>query len=522
MSFSNGGQSPPIPPPPAPLPRLAPAIVERERIAGWFDRHAELPLRYLVGSLGAGKTTAVVSHVQTLGGAGGYVALKADEPLQSFRGRLARTFGIDYVPASFESLVAAIATLAPRQIALDDLDRATPETLEEIADLVAAAPAGISFICAARARTALDAPRLVASGLAAVVDGPALAFDAGDVGRLAARVNVRAKPADVEQLLLQTEGWPLVASWAIREAAKNRRSLADAYELWRRDNARNFQELMDGEFRAAGETYRRMFGAALRDANAPEHTELVRALEARGLFTTYAGGAYRVYRVARQFDLDAPAAAGDAEPATLLAVRMFGRFEAEIGGRRVEWLRRREAQIFKYLLLKPSGAASRDELLAVFWPGAHSSLATQSLRTASSNIRKALATIVGYANVDRYYSSRGDISVRLENAVIDVRRFTAHVADGDAERERGHAQEAFAHYRAAESLYNGELLLGEYPEPWYAPRAEMFKSLYIAVLERIGEYLYDAGRTHEAHEYAERASRAALESAAPGRPGPEP
>lgn len=510
--------------PPAPIPRLAPSTVERERITGWFERHAELPLRYLVGSPGTGKTTALVRYLQTLD-RGGYVTLKHDEPLQSFRGRLARTFGIDYVPASFESLVAAVATLAPRQIALDDLDRAIPETLEEIGDLVVAAPAGISFICAARARTALDATRLVASGLAAVIDGPGLAFDAADIGQLAARTKVRASPADVVQLLEQTEGWPLIASWAIREAAKNRRSLADAYERWRDANARSFQELLDEELRMAGDTYRRMFHGALRNTTAPDHTERLRALEARGLFTVYVDGAYRTYRVARQFDPTAPATApapAPLQPTKLLAVRMFGRFEAEIDGRRIEWIRRREAQIFKYVLLKPSGTVSREELLDVFWPGAHLSHSTQSLRTASSNIRKALAAIVGYANVERYYSSRGDISVNLENAAIDVRRFTAHVADGDAERERGRLQEAFAHYRAAESLYGGELLMGEYPEPWYAPRAEMFKSLYIAVLERIGEYLYDAGRTNEAHEYAERARRAGLASTAPDESGTQP
>jgi len=509
--------------PPAPIPRLAPSIVERERITRWFERHADLPLRYLVGSLGTGKTTALVRYLQTLDSGAGYVTLKHDESLQSFRGRLARTFGIDYVPASFESLVAAVATLAPRQIALDDLDRAIPETLEEIGDLVAAAPAGISFICAARARTALDAPRLVASGLAAVIDGPGLAFDAADIGRLAAGAKVRATPADVAQLLELTEGWPLIASWAIREAAKSRRSLADAYELWRSANARNFQELLDQELRTAGDTYRRMFHSALRNTSAPDHAERLRALEARGLFTVYIDGAYRTYRVARQFDPTAPPVAPAAQqPAKLLAVRMFGRFEAEIDGRRIEWIRRREAQIFKYVLLGPSGTVSREELLDVFWPGVHHNHSTQSLRTASSNIRKALAAIVGYANVERYYSSRGDISVNLDNAVIDVRRFTAHVADGDAERERGRNQEAFAHYRAAESLYGGELLLGEYPEPWYAPRAEMFKSLYIAVLERIGEYLYDAGRINEAHEYAERARRAGSASTAPGEPGTQP
>ncbi len=507
--------------PPTPLPRLAQPVVGRERISRWFKLHADLPLRYLVGTLGTGKTTALVTYLEALGETGAYIALRSDESLQSFRGRLAGAFGIDYVPASFESLVAALATIAPRQIGLDDLYRATPETLEEIGELASSAPAGISFICAARSRTALDAPRFIASGLGAMIDGPQLAFEAEDIARLAALANVRASADQVEELRAQTEGWPLIASWAIRDAAKNRRSLADAYEHWRRDNARHFHELMDDELRSAGEAYRRAFRSALRGVGSPEQDERLRALEARGLFAYYADGTYRLYRVARQFDLAALSLRSEPEPVKLLAVRMFGRFEVEIGGRPVEWIRRREAQIFKYLLLKPGGAATREELLDIFWPDTVGH-AMQSLRTASSNIRKALAAVVGNANVDRYYSSRGDISVNLENAAIDVRRFTAHVADGDAERERGHVQEALAHYRAAEALYSGELLLGEYPEPWYAARTEMYRSLYVAVLERIGEYLYDAGRRNEAQEYAERARRSSLQSAAFAGPVAQP
>jgi DNA-binding SARP family transcriptional activator len=189
----------------------------------------------------------------------------------------------------------------------------------------------------------------------------------------------------------------------------------------------------------------------------------------------------------------------------MLAVRMLGSFEAAIDGRRVEWIRRREAQIFKYLLLKDDGAASRDELRDVFWPGVPVQLGTQSLRTASSNIRKALAALVGYPNVERYFSSRGDISINLDNVTVDVRRLRAHVADGDAERERGHARQALAHYRAAESIYRGELLLGEYPERWYAPHAAAYQALFVYVLERIGELLDAAGRPNDARQYAERA-----------------
>ncbi|GAC1307641.1 MAG: hypothetical protein NVSMB19_20480 [Vulcanimicrobiaceae bacterium] len=436
-----------------------------------------------------------------------YLALRGDESVDAFRGRLASSLGIGYKPASFAALLAALATVAPCEIALDDIDRATAETLEELGELIREAPLGIALIYAARTRTAIDARRTVASGFGAMLEGPALALDPDDVAHLAEFHQLAYSAADVARFLQETEGWPLVATWAMREAAGPGGTLAGSYDRWRRANARHFQELIDDELIAAGETYRAAFRSSLRGTGSAEERERLALLEGRGLFVFYDDGAFRPYRVARQFDIDPrPAvAAAPAAPANLLVVRCFGRFEAEIGGRKIEWIRRREAQIFKYLLLKPGGSASRAELLDIFWADAAGGLATQSLRTASSNIRKALATVVGYGAVDEYFSSRGDISVALDRAVIDVRRFTAHVADGDSERERGRRAEAFAHYRAAESIYGAELLGGDYPEPWYLGRGAMYRALYIGVLERIAEYHTDAGHGRHARDYALRA-----------------
>jgi len=490
-----------------PLPRLAPALVNRTRITAWLERHAEIPLRFLAATAGAGKTTAVVTYLEGLDHACAYVALKDDESLETFRERLARALAIAYVPASFDSLLAALATLAPCEIAVDEIDRGTAETLEELEELAAQAPAGVSFIYCGRSRTAIDGRRFLARGFGAMLDGPALAFDPDEVARLAELHGVGYAPADVARLLEETEGWAIVVSWAVRDAAETATGLTGAYDRWRRSNGRHFREFVEAELRAAGDRYRAAFRTALRGSGAPEERDRLAELEERGLFVYFSEGLYRPYRVARQFDLELPphGSDGDAGNADLLVVRMFGRFEVEIGGRRIEWIRRREAQLFKYLLLKPNGTATRTELRAVFWPGTDAHLATQSIRTASSNIRKAIAALTGYAHVDRYFSSTGDISVVLENAVIDVRRFTAHVANGDTELEAGRLHEAFAHYRAAEALYSGELLSGEYPEPWYAARAEMYKALYGGLLVRIAEYHADAGRGRHAREYTERA-----------------
>ncbi len=480
----------------------------RTGIGAWFSQHAETPLRLLAAPAGAGKTTAIVQYLGSLDSRSALVTLRDDDAPEQLRERVASALDIGYVPASFEALLAVLDACAPCTIAIDDADLGTPETLEELMSLVNEAPDGVSFIYAVRSRASLDASSAIARGLAVLLDDNQLALDADDVARLCEAVGVAFTSNDVARLLEETEGWPLVCHWVIRDAAAARSGLSGAYERWRRNSGRHFIEFLDGELKRAGDTYRLAFRTALSGTGTPEERDRLAFLESRGLFVRFTPNGCRPYRVARQFDLESVPATSilEPEPTALLVVRMFGRFEAEIGGRRIEWIRRREAQIFKYLLLKPEGSASRQELREVFWPEANAHLATQSIRTASSNIRKAFARIVGYGNVDRYFTSRGDMGVDVEHAVIDTRRFTAHVADGDADREAGRTQEALAHYRAAEALYGGELLSGDYPEPWYAPRAEIYRALYLGVLERLADIYTESGRERRAREYADRAA----------------
>ena len=463
-------------------------------------------MRFVTAPVGAGKTTAIVAYLATCERTTAYIALDRDETLDRFRARIADALALAYVPASADALAAALAALAPCEIVIDDVDRAPAETIEEIVDLVRNAPIGVAFVLAARSRTVIDAPSFIARGFGAALEARALAFTADDIARLCDFHGVTYATPEIARFLEETEGWPLAANWVLRDAASDGASLAGAFDRWRRTNARHFREFIDTELRRAGTLYHEAFRAALGGATSAGYREGLGLLEGRGLFVTYADGIYRPYRVARQVDVETlPSALRASSDAALLVVRMFGRFEASIGERKIEWIRRREAQIVKYLLLKPDGSATRSELLTTFWPGTSSHAATQSLRTASSNIRKAFAAIVGYAEVERYFSSRGDVAVALERTVIDVRRFSAHVADGDVERERGHLAEAFAHYRAADSIYAGELLGGEYPEPWYVARAAIYTELFLGVLERLTEYHTDAGHIRQAAEYAARA-----------------
>ncbi|MGP6159518.1 MAG: AAA family ATPase, partial [Vulcanimicrobiaceae bacterium] len=394
------------------LPRLSPGVLHRARIESWLERNASRPLRFLCGPAGLGKTTALTLYLGPRPRAF-YLTLSDVEAPEQLREQLARAAGILPLFGSFAAMVTALAAEAPCEIAIDGLDAATPELLEELAELAAALPEGASLLFAARSRNVIDMRRFLANGLAAMLDASQLAFDADELACLAEFHHVAYVPADVARLLEETDGWPIVAAWVIRDADETGAPLAGAYDRWRRRAGRLFNEFMLDELRALDPPSRAALHAVLSGAS--DDADALAALEAQGLFVQFTGDGYRMYRVARQFEAGVkPAPETESEPPRLLVVRMFGRFEAEIGGRRIEWTRRREAQLFKYLLLKPNGSATRAELRSVFWPEGDYHLATQSLRTASSNIRKALAVIVGYANVERYFSSRGDISVNLD------------------------------------------------------------------------------------------------------------
>lgn len=480
-------------------------MIRRPRIEGWFARNANVPLRLVCAPAGSGKTTALAQHLLQSSGRAAYLQLGDGEAPAEFRGKLAQALSLQGPSRSYPELLDALRTCAPCEISIDDFDRAGPELLAELTALIGDAPTGVSLIYLGRARDAIDVERFLAVGIAVALDAGRLAFSADEMVGLAESLGIACATPEVGRLLEETEGWAIVVSGAIRAAAENGNSLAGAYERWRRGNGRHFAGFIKSELRHLSRTDKERFGLALKSDGTTSAT--LAEFEARGLFVRYDDGVYRPYRVAQQFAAEVlpAAAAKDARQSPLLVVRMFGRFDATIEGTPIAWIRRRDQQLFKYLLLKPDGTAARAELREIFWPEADAHLATQSVRTACSNVRKAIAALVGYDRVDRYFYAHGnDVVVNLGNAVLDVRRFSAHALDGDAELERNNIEGAIAHYVAAEALYNGELLSGDYPEPWYLPRAEMYKAVYIGILERLADLHVDSGDDRRAREYADR------------------
>ena len=496
------------------LPRLAPSTVRRPRLERWLASHSAIPVRLIVAPAGSGKTTLLLRYLPNSTIDAAYCALEpACTPAQLF-GLIAGALALRTIPTTLGALVDTLhATIRePLELVVDDVDNATPEAISVLRRLVEEAPEVLSFIYTSRSRDAIDAKSWVARGLAVLCDTERLAFDASEAELLAEACGVPHTRNEVGRLLEESDGWAIVVSGAIRSAAEDSRSLSDAFENWRTRYGQVFTEFIAADLDRAREEDRALVRSLIAGASCDDERRL-QSLEAQGLFVIHEGDHYRPFRPVRQLRGGRARLAPSASLAPLV-VRMFGRFEARIENQEVPWVRRRDQQLVKYLLLKPNGAATRAELATVFWPEADKHLAAQSVRTACSNIRKAIASIVGYACVDLYFRSDPDVSLDLSNVVADVRRFTAHVNDGDAAYDRGDLDEAGVHYRAAEELCTGALLEGDVPEPWFAREALVLEERHLVLLERMAEAAFESNDMRTAAEYAHRVQRLR-----PGHPG---
>jgi len=483
------------------LPRVAPSTVRRTRLERWLASHVAVPLRLVIAPAGSGKTTLLLKYLPNSAVDGAYCALPQGASPAAMLELVATALSLPHMPGSYDDLVMGLraAILEPTELAIDDVDNASPETAAQLRRLVEDAPEQLTFIFTSRSRDALDAKTWIARGLAVLCDHRRLAFDPAETELLAETCGVPCTHLEIGRLLEESDGWSIVVSGAVRAASEDSRSLSDAYEHWRSRYGQLFTEFIAADLDRAGEEDRALVRGLIAGASVDDQERLHR-LEAQGLFVVADDDGYRPLRPIRQ--LRGRVRLAPSARFSPLIVRMFGRFEAQIDGQDVGWVRRRDQQFIKYLLLKPTGSATRTELASVFWPDGDRQLAAQSVRTACSNIRKAIASQVGYACVDLYFRADPDVSLDLTKVVADLRRFNAHIADGDASYDRGDVQEAAVHYRAAEELYSGRLLDGDAPEPWFSSQAQLLEDRYVIVLERLAQTAFDEGDMKSAADYA--------------------
>jgi Bacterial transcriptional activator domain len=467
------------------MPRLGPSIVRRQGLEDWLARYSSVPVRFLVAPAGFGKSMALAGYLRHTARNGLYCALSAGADSAAVWGGVAHTLQLERQLASHEDAMRALAARAPLELALDCEEVPDESGIEAVLNLIDDLPEGVSLLISCRSRAPFRVGRFVSEGSAVLCDAERLAFDAAEIRHIAETLGVPFTHADVLRMLEVTDGWPQVVSGALRKAGEDNLPLAQAFEHWRVRYGHLFNEFLAEGLkyvpeREADAVLKLMSGSHLDDR------AQMQALEEQGLFVIHTAEGYRPLRAlsrSRVYDRYGRRA----EAVSPMEVRLFGWFLAEIDRQPIDWVRRRDRQIFKYVALQPGGRVSRAELSQVFWPGAERHLVAQSLRTVCSNIRKAIAHIVGFKQVESYFHAGDEISIDLDNVIIDVNRFVTHVNDADEQYERGEMRAAYAHYRNAARVYRGDLLIGDAHEPWVSTLDVLLKQRHVVVLERIAQ-----------------------------------
>jgi predicted ATPase len=166
---------------------------------------------------------------------------------------------------------------------------------------------------------------------------------------------------------------------------------------------------------------------------------------------------------------DQPRSTGD------VAVKLPGVFPATAGGERLadsSWRLRKGRELVKLLALAPGHRLHREQLMDALWPGREPAAAANNLNQVVHAARRALG-----ANV---------ITLREELLTLH-----AGVDVDDFERAAAHARRAGTPgaYRAALSLYAGELLPENRYDDWAGPRREELDQLRVeleAELDALG------------------------------------
>ena len=467
------------------MPRLAPWIVRRPRLEDWLGRFRGVPVRFLVAPPGFGKTMALASYMRNSSKNGIYCVVAQNATVPDVMDAIAVAIGVQSGIASHDDLLRALEAAAPLELGLDCEGVPQADVVAEIVRLIEDVADGVSLMVACRSRAAFDVRQFVASGTASLCDAERLAFTADEIRHLADTCGVPFTHADVLRMLEVSDGWPQIVSGALRKAAEDSCPLSEAFENWRMRHGHLFNEFIASTLArvAEGESnlvLRMMSGSHIDDR------EQLQMLEEHGLFVVHTADGYRPLRAlsrSRVYDRYGRRAK-NVKP---MHVQLFGWFNAEIDRQPIEWIRRRDRQVFKYLALQPGGTVSRAEIGHVFWPDAEKHLVAQSLRTACSNIRKAIAQIVGFGNVDAYFRAGYELAIDLDNVIVDVNRFIAHADDADATFARGDVQAAHAHYRSAARLYHGSLLIGDAHEPWVGTLAAPLEQRHAIVTQRFTE-----------------------------------
>ena len=461
------------------FPKLTPTPVHRTGVEAWLRFHEDVPLRWIAGPAGCGKTTAAQLYARGCAQRVCYIRLHTGSTLTTFVEALERVLNTSIDPAR---IVEGFPTDARTELVVDEIDNADEHVRRVLEALPNRVPSNVTLLYLSRSRRVIDLVSLVTQGLAVVMDPPLLAFTQAETTELCDALGVSYTSADVGELIHATDGWAFALSGTLRDAAYESSGLRGAFGHWHERHARLIGHLIERSLVGLNPEEREA-AEQIYAGEEPGTTPAFAHLHDCGLLISFSDSELRPLRgifsvASRPAHKPAPAAL------PVAVIQMFGEFSMEIDGRRVEWCRRRDRQLIAFIALQPEAAAARSLVLGTFWPDAEPHLAAQSLRTACSTIRRAIAQCVGYDRVEHYFTAGRDLRLNTNFVSITSHRLRAHIHAAEEAYGNGDVIVARGHYLAACRIYKARLLDGDGNESWLAGPAEMFAAMVAGATDR--------------------------------------
>ncbi|WP_137295228.1 AfsR/SARP family transcriptional regulator [Nocardioides dongxiaopingii] len=164
-----------------------------------------------------------------------------------------------------------------------------------------------------------------------------------------------------------------------------------------------------------------------------------------------------------------------------------------------EWRTGKTADLLRLLALENDRPVRVGSLLATLWPDAPVARAQGSLRTASSQIRRAIGTHCVVRQPD---------SLVLEGAWVDVGHYHRNGADAAAAARAGDLERVLALTRIAERHYRGDFHAHDDLAAWAVAERERLALRRHDMLCDAADAALTLGRPRDALDFASTAARA--------------
>jgi predicted ATPase/DNA-binding SARP family transcriptional activator len=170
------------------------------------------------------------------------------------------------------------------------------------------------------------------------------------------------------------------------------------------------------------------------------------------------------------------------------------------------WPGRKTCQLLKILVAFRHRIVSSDELIEWLWPDLAPGSARNSLWVAVSRLRRVLEPGAGRGESSLILTQPPGYRLALaQGCDVDVDRFLAGIAVGQARQKQGEWAEAAEAYRAAEALYRGDYLCDDPYEQWTIPERERLREVFLGLQEALAACLLALDRCDEALAHARKA-----------------